>query len=328
MEVKMMTRMIAAYMTMGQQARGDTTAEVLTNAGMDFGVKTEPLYTAQGREVRSKFQRVARTDNDHTLGVVGKTYNPLQNEELLAMADTLVGTGEIEWDRVGMIDGGSRLYASFALPDAYRIDGWDDLNQYIYLTNAHDGSQGVRCVPTNVRLGCTNQFRHAMSSLKRADINPRDLSIRHSSKMHDRLAEMRHAIKLTDTLNQNFADTAGELMCVEMDAVDRAEYYIDVLGLKTDEKLRDGENEHGLKTRGFNTMNHLLALEKSRTNNTSAMRDTAWQSFNVITEYIDHAWVHNAAGTVNQKRVESAVLGVGSNTKAKAWDEVVARIIA
>ena len=88
-----MTRMIAAYMTMGQKARGDTTAEVLANAGMDFGVKTEPLYTAQGREVRSKFKRVARTDNDHTLGVVGKTYNPLQNEELLAMADTLVGEG-------------------------------------------------------------------------------------------------------------------------------------------------------------------------------------------------------------------------------------------
>lgn len=320
--------MIGSYMLMGQKAQGNNTEEVLQNAGLDFEVRAESLYTAAGREVRSKFQRIARTDNDVTLGVVGKTYKPMQNRELLAIADSLVQTDDIAWDRIGMVGAGEKLYASFSLPDSFRIDGWDDIDQYIYLTNTHDGSGGVKCIPANIRFGCTNQFAFHRSQLKKAGINPRDLTIRHSSKMHDRVAQFKNAINLVDTLNKNFADTAENLLRVEMTETDKAEYYIDVLGLTTDKKLVSEDNEHGLKTRGLNTFNHLKALESAPTNNTAAMRDTAWASFNVITEYLDHAWVHNSNGTVNAKRAESAILGTGSRQKSKAWDNITARLVA
>ena len=167
-----------------------------------------------------------------------------------------------------------------------------------------------------------------MSQLKQAGINPRDLTIRHSSKMSERIGQIEKAIGLVDTLTQNFANQAAELLTVEMSEADKATFYIDVLGLTTDEKLVDADNEWGLKTRGLNTFNHLKELEKSSTNNTSAMRDTAWQSFNVVTEYIDHAWVHNSNGTVNAKRAESSILGTGARLKAKAWDTIAARIVA
>jgi len=320
--------MIASYMLMGQQAKGTTTDEVLRNAGLDFEVGREPLYTAAGREVRSKFQRIKRMDNDVTLGVVGRTYHPMQNRDLLGIADRLVQNQDITWDRIGMVGAGEKLYASFKLPDTYRIDGWDDLDQYIYLTNTHDGSGGVKCIPANIRFGCTNQFAFHQSQLKKAGINPRDLTIRHSSKMADRISQFEHAIRLVDTLNNNFANEAAELMTVEMTEADKATFYIDALGLTTDEKLVDVDNEWGLKTRGLNTYNHLKELEKASTNNSSNMVDSAWQSFNVITEFIDHAWVHNASGTVNAKRVESSVLGTGARLKAKAWDTITARIVA
>ena len=320
--------MIASYMLMGQKAQGENTQEVLDNAGLNFTVGREPLYTSQGREIRSKFQRIYRQDNDVTLGVVGRTYQPLQNAELLGIADRLVANQDIAWDRIGMVGQGEKLYASFTLPDTYRVDGWDDLDQYIYLTNTHDGSGGVRCIPANVRFGCTNQFAFHRSQLKAAGINPRDLTIRHSSKMSDRIGQLEKAIGIVDVLNQNFANQAAELMTVEMSEADKATFYIDTLGLATDEKLVDADNEWGLKTRGLNTFNHLKALEKSSTNNTSAMRDTAWQSFNVVTEYIDHAWVHNANGTVNAKRAESAIIGTGARQKSQAWEAITARIVA
>lgn len=320
--------MIASYMLMGQRAEGANTDEVLKNAGLDFEVGREPLYTAQGREVRSKFQRIKRMDNDVTLGVVGRTYHPMQNRDLLGIADRLVQNDHIAWDRIGMVGAGEKLYASFKLPDTYHIDGWDDLDQYIYLTNTHDGSGGVKCIPANVRFGCTNQFAFHQKQLKKAGINPRDLTIRHSSKMSERISQFEHAIGLVDTLNNNFAHQAAELMSVEMTESDKATFYIDALGLTTDEKLVDADNEWGLKTRGLNTFNHLKELEKSATNNTSAMRDTAWQSFNVVTEYLDHAWVHNASGGVIASRVESSILGTGGRLKAKAWDSITARIVA
>ena len=320
--------MIASYMLMGQKAEGANTDEVLKNAGLDFEVGREPLYTAAGREVRSKFQRIKRMDNDVTLGVVGRTYHPMQNRDLLGIADRLVQNDHIAWDRIGMVGQGEKLYASFKLPDTYHIDGWDDLDQYISLTNTHDGSGGVKCIPANVRFGCTNQFAFHQSQLKKAGINPRDLTIRHSSKMSERIGQFERAIGLVDTLNNNFAHQAAELMSVEMTEADKATFYIDALGLTTDEKLVDADNEWGLKTRGLNTFNHLKELEKSPTNNTSAMRDTAWQSWNVVTEYLDHAWTHNSAGTVIASRVESSILGTGARLKAKAWDNITARIVA
>jgi len=320
--------MIASYMLMGQEAQGANTDEVLKNAGLDFKVGRESLFTSKGKEVRSKFQRIFREDNDVTLGVVGRTYKPMQNRELLGIADRLVQNENIAWDRIGMVGEGEKLYASFTLPDTYRIDGWDDLDQYIYLTNTHDGSGGVKCIPANIRFGCTNQFAFHQRQLKAAGINPRDLTIRHSSKMDERISQFEKAIGLVDTLNQNFATQAGELLSIEMSEDDKATFYIDALGLTTDEKLVSADNEWGLKTRGLNTFNHLKELEKSATNNTSAMRDTAWASFNVVTEYIDHAWVHNANGTVNAKRAESSILGTGARLKAKAWDNITARIVA
>lgn len=320
--------MIASYMIMGGKAHGANTDEVLKNAGLDFEVGREPLYTAQGREIRSKFQRIRRMDNDVTLGVVGRTYKPMQNRDLLGIADRLVQNDHIAWDRIGMVGQGEKLYASFKLPDTYHIDGWDDLDQYIYLTNTHDGSGGVKCIPANVRFGCTNQFAFHMSQLKQAGINPRDLTIRHSSKMDERIGQFERAIGLVDTLNNNFAHQAAELMSVEMTEADKATFYIDALGLTTDEKLVDADNEWGLKTRGLNTFNHLKELEKSATNNTSAMRDTAWQSWNVVTEYLDHGWVHNSDGTVNAKRAESSLIGTGARIKARAWDTITARIVA
>ncbi len=320
--------MIASYMLMGQEAVGANTDEVLKNAGLDFRVEREPLYTSKGREVRSKFQRIFRQDNDVTLGVVGRTYHPMQNHDLLGIADRLVNKQDIAWDRIGMVGQGEKLYASFTLPDSYRIDGWDDLDQYIYLTNTHDGTGAVKCIPANVRFGCTNQFAYHRKQLVKAGINPRDLTIRHSSKMNERIKQFEKAIGIVDILNQNFANQASELMSVEMTEADKATYYIDALGLTTDEKLVDADNEWGLKTRGLNTFNHLKELEKASTNNTSAMRDTAWQSFNVVTEFIDHAWVHNASGTVNAKRVESSILGTGARLKAKAWDNISARLVA
>lgn len=320
--------MIASYMIMGGKAHGANTDEVLKNAGLDFEVGREPLYTAQGREIRSKFQRIRRMDNDVTLGVVGRTYKPMQNRDLLGIADRLVQNDHIAWDRIGMVGQGEKLYASFKLPDTYHIDGWDDLDQYIYLTNTHDGSGGVKCIPANVRFGCTNQFAFHMSQLRQAGINPRDLTIRHSSKMDERIGQFERAIGLVDTLNNNFAHQAAELMSVEMTEADKATFYIDALGLTTDEKLVDADNEWGLKTRGLNTFNHLKELEKSPTNNTSAMRDTAWQSWNVVTEYLDHGWVHNSDGTVNAKRAESSLIGTGARIKARAWDTITARIVA
>lgn len=309
---------VAAYNAFGQKAEGKTAAEVMKNAGLDYEVQMEPLYTSAGKQVRSQFRRVFRTDNDDTLGVVGKNYKVFSNAELFEMADTLTKADEIEWDRVACVGHGERVLASFLLPDAFTIGKGDEINQMVYLTNSHDGSSGLKVLPTNFRIGCQNQTAAVHSMLKAAGINPRALTIRHSSMMQQRIQALRQILAITDQFNETFAQQANDLLRVNVDFNDRVTYYIETLGLKRDENITT--NPHGLTTRGLNTLDHLLALEEAETNTTGGMGGTAWGMFNTLTEFIDHGWVHNADGSFNHKRAESALIGVGSRIKGKAWE--------
>jgi len=266
-----------------------------------------------------------RDDTGLALGQVGRTYHVYQNQQTLGIADSLVGEGLIEWDRIGNIDQGRKMFASFRMPEGFSIAGWDDIEQHVYLINSHDGSSGVRVVPANFRLACTNQFAYLDSLLRQAGINPRMLSIRHSSKINERVSQLRSALSVVDHLNETFANSAEQMMSVELDLDGRISYYIDSLGLKTDEKLIDKvENPYGLTTRGNNTLDLLLELETSETNTAGGIGGTVWGIFNTLTEYLDTKWVYDRKGEkVNQKRVESALLGTGMRMKDRAWQGAI-----
>ena len=325
-------RLLPSYALLGQEAEGTTAEEVLANAGLDFLVKKAPAgyIGPAGDFVNHRGHSITyREDTGAALGNVGSTYKVFQNHEALSVFDRLVGEGKVEYDRIGMIDGGRKMFASMRMPEGFTVAGWDDIDQYLYMVTSHDGSTGVRYIPANVRLGCTNQFAYLDSMLREAGINPRILSSRHSRLVGHRVEEAMAALNVVDQLNEQFANRAAELMQVELEMGDRTEFYIEAMGLKTDEKLVDkANNPFGLTTRGNNTLDRLYDLEGTTTNTDGDMEGTAWAAFNVVTEYLDHQWVYDRKGEkVNQKRVESALLGTGMRTKDRAW-RAAARLVA
>ncbi len=328
-----MTRnVLPSYALLGQEAEGTTAEEVLANAGLDFEVKKAPsgYMNHDGQFIGHKGHSVTyRADTGMPLGNVGSTYHVYQNVDALRVFDRLVGEGKVEYDRIGMIDGGRKMFASMRMPEGFSVAGWDDIEQYLYMITSHDGSTGVRYVPANVRLGCTNQFAYLDSMLKQAGINPRILSSRHSRFIDDRIDQTIQALNVVDHLNEQFANTAGELMQVELDIGGRTEFYIEALGLKTDEKLIDKvDNPYGLTTRGNNTLNKVFEIEENPLGFDADDVNTAWGAFNMVTQYLDHDWVYDRKGEkVNEKRVESALLGSGMRAKDRAWG-AVARLVA
>ena len=324
-----MTRnLVSSYMLLGKEAQGTTAQEVLQNAGLDFNVSKHPsgYMNHEGRFIGNPGHFVTvRDDTGLPLGQVGKSYTVYQNEDAIRICDPLVGEGLIEYDRIANIDVGRKFMASMRMPEGFSIAGWDDVEQYIYIINSHDGSSGIRVIPANFRLACSNQFAYLDSLLRKAGINPRLLSIRHSSKISERVSELREALKIVDHLNETFAHTAEDMMKVELELADRIGYYIDAVGLKTDEELIDKvENPYGLTTRGRNTLDRLLELETSETNTTGGIGGTVWGSFNTVTEFLDHGWVYDRKGEkVNEKRVESSLLGTGMRMKDRAWQGAI-----
>jgi len=315
-------------MLLGKQAKGTTAQEVLQNAGLDFNVSKHPsgYMNHEGRFIGNPGHFVTvRDDTGLPLGQVGRTYTVYQNEPTIQIFDSLVGEGLVEYDRIANIDNGRKIMASMRMPEGFSIAGWDDIEQYVYVINSHDGSSAVRLIPANQRLKCQNQFAYLESLLRQAGINPRVLSIRHSSKITERVNGLREALKVVDHLNETFAHTAEDMMKVELELADRIGYYIDAVGLKTDEELIDKvENPYGLTTRGRNTLDRLLELETSETNTTGGIGGTVWGSFNTVTEFLDHGWVYDRKGEkVNEKRVESSLLGTGMRMKDRAWQGAI-----
>ena len=324
--------LLPSYALLGQEAKGTTAEEVLANAGLDFEVKKAPsgYMNPQGDFVRHRGHTITyRTDTGAALGSVSSSYEVYQNIDAVKVFDRIVGEGRADYDRVGMIDGGRKGFLSMKMPEGFTVAGWDDIDQYLYAMWSHDGSTGVRYIPANVRVGCTNQFAYLDSMLKQAGINPRVLSSRHSRHIESRIDDAINALNVVDVLNEQFANTAGELMQVELDVAGRTEFYIDAMGLKTDEKLVDKvENPFGLTTRGNNTLTRLQELEDTALGFDDGDIDPAWGAFNVISEYLDHQWVYDRKGEkVNQKRVESALLGTGARQKDNAW-RAAARLVA
>lgn len=322
-----MRGMLGAYARFGKEAQGTTVKEVLQNANADFNIGMESVYTKDGKVIPNQF-RTFREDTDETFGVVKGTYKVMQNERLLNISDDLVKRGVVDWDRIGLVDNGRKIVASFKMPDGFSIGGMDSVDQYIMLQNTNDGSGGIRILPSNVRVECGNQFTYMQNLLNKMGVDKNALTIRHSSRQEDRIAQLVEALKIVDHLNQTFMETATELINVEMSQDERINFYIDTLGLKQSEDMMkggkdyDANNPYGLGTRGQNTLTTLLDLETSDTNTLNGMENSAWAAFNVATEYIDHAWSHSKDGKSSDSKVESAIVGAGARMKSNAWETI------
>ena len=318
---------IPAYLVNGKAAQGDTADEVLGNAGLDFKIGKENLFTEGGKQLDKRFMRTFREDTDQTFGVVGHGYEVIQNADVLAISDKFVENKDMTWDRIGVRKHGADIWGSFKLNEGFSIKGFDDIDQYVYLCNSNDGNGALKIVPANIRPMCTNQYAHWAGTLKAAGINLRDLTIRHSSKMSEKIDKLGNALEIVDHLNENFVLQAEEMMELELSIPEREEFYISHLGLKTDSKLKAKDNKHGLKTRGMNALNAVFEVEGHRNNTVNGIGGTAWGTYNTLTQYLDHNWILNGSGDVKASAADSAIFGTAGRMKAKAFDDLVARTI-
>lgn len=292
----------------------------MANHNLDYEIGVKPIPEVWGTNIPT--HRVVNLESGQTFGMVTSKYKPVQNAEMIGIMDELIEMGYGQYDRIGVRNGGQTIWTSIALDtESFKIGGFDSVDQYVYLANHNDGNGALTFTPANVRFSCTNQYAHAASQIRAAGIDMKALTIRHSSKMDERIKAAIKAIGIVNTLNANFAESAEQLLEVSFDLKQRESIYAEVLGLATKEKLQDKNNRLGLTTRGMNKMNAMFELEKSPNN--SKIADTAWGTYNTITEYFDHRSILNSAGEVIESRVDSAMFGTHARTKAKAFDLVL-----
>lgn len=183
-----------------------TSREALAFAGLDFEVEKRPLYTFPERKPEDKgvldaikipnhFATI-RTDRNTALGVVGRDYRIVQNHEAFDFFDAIVGnTDGILYETAGALFGGSKVFITAKLPSYIKVGKDDLIEQYIFLTNTHDGSGSIIAAFTPVRICCNNTLNAALRNCSSV------IKIRHTANAKERLNEAHKLMGIVDTVS-------------------------------------------------------------------------------------------------------------------------------
>jgi len=288
-----------------------TAVEAITEAKLDWEVKSEPIYAFDGSEYNVIPNRngIVRQDTRNVLGVVSERYVPVQNVEAFTFADSLIGPNQAVYEGAGETGGGARVWLQLRLPGDIQIEtNRDDrIEKYILLVNGHDGKRSVRAIVTPVRIACTNQlnatFRDAENSI----------SIRHTGVISQKVAEAQRVLGLTVKYYDELGQVYNALARKNVTQVEVRDF---LKNLVPDKK--DGE----ASTRTKNVRDEIEHLFRhGKGNDLPGVRGTAWALVNGVTDYTTHRRSARGSTTAEKEvsRKDSVWFGTGAALNSRAF---------
>lgn len=302
----------------GKRLNGPVTArEAIKEAQLDWEVAKVPIYlkpTKHYKAIANKFA-VVRTDSGNlkdvvALGVVGKTYQPLQNTDAFEWFDPIVGKGEAVYHTAGALWDGEHVWILAKLPGKIRVVGEDIAEKYLLLSNSHDGSSSVRVKFAPIRTACLNTL------LMPSSVGTR-IRVRHNRQLHAHLSAATVNLGIINAcfsaIGANFQLFAG----VRMDEQRLTEY----LGAVFPEPAnKDDQRAMKYVTKARGQARYLFEMGKG--NDQAQVRGTLWAAYNGVTEFVDYS---SSPGHPH-RRLDSIWFGGGYLTKAKAYREALAGV--
>ncbi len=284
-----------------------TAAEAIKAAGLDYQVDLTPIITETGLSIPQR-QAVVRQDSNQVLGVVGTSYQPVQNRECFSFLDEVVAGGDLRYHSAGALGKGERIWMLAKLPKEIRIKNTDDITeQYLLLSNSHDGSSSLRCFMTPIRVVCANTLGLAHRRGK-----GQGFSIMHKGNLQSKVSEAQKILGLAHRFYADLDDRINHL-ARHQPTVNQVQTYFHLL--YPDIASSNPQRSRNIRQELFRLFEH------GRGQDLPGIRHSAWAAFNAVTEFVDHH--RSTRGRTDQervsKRLESAWFGSGATLKAEAW---------
>ena len=275
-------------------------------------LQTVPVLDAEGVTASLEVPEHFATVRTHpvfgtpdVLGVVGRDYQPIQNEEHADLLDLLVAEAGSHFETAGSLRGGRGVFLSMKLPDTMLIGGVDPVEVYLIALNSHDGTSAFRLLVSPVRVVCANTQAMAVRRARSS------FSIRHTSGANGHIAEARQALGLTFKYVEAFQAEADRM--IEQTITDAQ--FDDIIAQlwATDS---DSPRSQTIRQNRSQVLKQLV--RESPTN--AVIRGTRWASYQAITEYLDHyAPIPTAKGdpaVARAERVATSTTLTGVKTRA------------
>jgi phage/plasmid-like protein (TIGR03299 family) len=270
-------------------------------------VITEPVLSQSGEVLPALATR--RSSDGRILGVVGPTYNPLQNSEAFDFFRPFLESGEAAIETAGSLRMGQRVFVLAKLKlDPMEVVKNDAVQKYVLLSNSHDGTLAVRVGFTPIRVVCANTMALAHDS-KASKL----IRVRHTKNVLDNLDQIRSVMNLA---NAEFEATAEQYRLLASKEINQAdlEKYVKLV-FNTNKKLAEAEgNIDSLNNRRL--INGVQPLfEKGRGNDMPGVKGTLWAAYNAVSEYLQYE-----RGSDDQARLDQMWFGQGAQLNKRALD--------
>lgn len=254
-------------------------------------------------------QRVLyRSDTKAPLSVVSSRYQVVQPREILEFYRDLTEVGGFELETAGVLREGKKLWALARTGQSVSLKGRDDVNGYLLLATACDGTLATTAQFTSVRVVCNNTLAIALGD------NAGAIKVPHRSQFDAQAVKRQLGIAIS-SWDAFMVRARAMSECRVTDAA-ADKFLRRVLTYSTTSPAdRDAiaVNERAIKAV------HALYAGKGMGANLASASGTVFGLLNAVTEFCDH---HRRARSEDHRR-DAAWFGSGASLKQRAFDEAM-----
>ena len=280
-------------------------AEGIKLAGLDWDVTLRPIISNDEDQINlDTHKMVVREDNKQPLGIVGGGYQVLQNKEAFNFFEPFLENDMATLETAGSLFNGKKVFVLAKIKsDNMEIDKNDEVEKYILLSNAHDGTQALRIGFVPIRVVCNNTLSMAINN-----DNSKLIRLTHKGNIVQTLSELRETM---DLVNKQFLATEEqfkELTKKNINKNDLQNYVNQVFSVKKLENvIKDYEEKEKIETgrkRLLARVEEIFDLEPVH---------NAWTMYNSVNYYLNHE-----RGKVLENRYDSMWFGYSKRIDNKA----------
>lgn len=296
----------------------ETAREAITAAQLDWQVVKKPVYAFDGGAfcIVPGYQATVRADrwgepDCAPFGLVGDSYQVLQNREAFAFFDPVIESGGATYETAGALGDGGRIWVLARVKGDIHVKGKDRVERYLLLSNGHDGKTALRIRFTPVRVVCTNTLSTALT------IGQGILRTHHGHGMARRVERTQEAVKGILARYAHLATRYERMASVQL-THEKLATYVNTVFPAPRQKPNQSEQSYTEALQRNNVLRDTSArlFEHGRGNDQPAIRGTLWAAYNGVAEMVDHHLPYGG----RSHRFEELCFGDGERTKRRAFD--------
>lgn len=286
-------------------------------AGMNWRIEESKVhFVADNKNIATHLfpeQKVLyRSDTKAPLSVVSKRYQVVQPADILEFYRDLTEMGGFELETAGVLKEGRKFWALAKTGQSATLKGGDEVNGYLLLATACDGTLATTAQFTSIRVVCNNTLTIALGNGSEA------VKVPHRSQFNAQAVKQQLGIAISPW--DSFITRIKSLTACRVNDQIADNFFKQVLtypALPTSDRQTMAINDCAYRKV------QALYMGNGKGSEMLSATGTAWGLLNSITKFVDH---HRRARSADH-RLDAAWFGQGAMLKQKAWHEALKLVV-